>query len=201
MTSPASRLVCAGCGAVPDRSYPYPFRCPNAGREEDVDHVLRRELDLSSVRFPTSDSESNPFIRYRTLLHAYQVAMRGGLSDDAFCALVRQLDERVAAVDGHGFSVTPFARSAELSDALAFSEPGGVWVKDETRNVSGSHKARHLFGVLVYLEVAERLGLTKRDQRPELAIEAKQARGPAASRPGPAGAAVRGCRCGRPASR
>ena len=31
-------------------------------------------------------------------------------------------------------------------------------MKDETGNVSGSHKARHLFGVLVYLEVAERLG-------------------------------------------
>ena len=170
MTSPASRLVCAGCGAVPDRSDPYPFRCPNAGREEDVDHVLRRELDLSTVRFPASDSEANPFICYRTLLHGYHVAMSGGLSDDAFCALVRQLDERVATVDGHGFSVTPFARSAQLSDALAFSAPGGVWVKDETRNVSGSHKARHLFGVLIYLEVAERLGLTERDQRAELAI-------------------------------
>ena len=34
---------------------------------------------------------------------------------------------------------------------------GGVWVKDETGNVSGSHKARHLFDVLLQLEVAERL--------------------------------------------
>ena len=32
-----------------------------------------------------------------------------------------------------------------------------MWVKDETGNVSGSHKARHLFGVLLQLEIAERL--------------------------------------------
>ena len=32
----------------------------------------------------------------------------------------------------------------------------GVRVKDETGNVSGSHKARHLMGILIYLEVLER---------------------------------------------
>ena len=47
-----SRLVCAGCGAEPERREPYPFRCPNAGHGDDVDHVLRRELDLSTLAFP-----------------------------------------------------------------------------------------------------------------------------------------------------
>ena len=42
-------------------------------------------------------------------------------------------------------------------------------MKDETGNVSGSHKARHLFGVLLYLEVAERLGLAD-PRAAELAI-------------------------------
>jgi threonine synthase len=45
-----------------------------------------------------------------------------------------------------------------------------VWVKDETGNVSGSHKARHLFGLLVHLEVVERLGLASGRDRPPLAI-------------------------------
>ncbi len=169
MSRPASRFVCAGCGAEPDPRLP-PFRCPNAGRDDDVDHVLRRRLDLSAVRFPLGDPEPNPFVRYRGLLHAYHLAVEGGLSDDAFCTLVRRLDEEVASIDGHGFSATPYARSAELSDALGFSEAGGVWVKDETGNVSGSHKARHLFGVLLYLEAAELLGLAEADRRPELAI-------------------------------
>ena len=33
-----------------------------------------------------------------------------------------------------------------------------MWVKDETGNVAGSHKARHLFGILLELRVAEALG-------------------------------------------
>ncbi len=169
-TAAASRLVCAGCGAEPRRFDPYPFRCPNAERGDDVDHVLRRELDLSAARFPIGDTEPNPFIRYRTFLHAHRVALEGGLSDDEFCALVRWLDRQVRDVDGRGFTVTPFARSDALSDRLGFSETGGVWVKDETRNVSGSHKARHLFGVLLYLEVAEHLGLADSLRRRDLAI-------------------------------
>ena len=39
-----------------------------------------------------------------------------------------------------------------------------MWVKDETGNVSGSHKARHLMGILLYLQVVERR------ERPPLAI-------------------------------
>jgi threonine synthase len=164
-----SRLVCAGCGAEPVASEPYPFRCQAAGGD-DVDHVLRRELDLAGLCWPEEPAERNPFVRYRTLLHAYHVALAGGMSDAGFCALVRRLDERVAAVDGHGFGVTPFVRSGALSDRLGLGPDGGVWVKDETGNVSGSHKARHLFGVLVYLEVLEATGRTDPADRPDLAI-------------------------------
>ena len=128
MTAAASRLVCAGCGAEPDPLDPYPFRCPNAQAGDDVDHVLRRDLDLSAVRFPVGDPEPNPFIRYRAFLRAYHVALAGGLSDDEFCSLVRRLDRQVAAVDGHGFTATPFARCGDLSNRLGFSESGGVWV-------------------------------------------------------------------------
>ncbi len=157
-----SRLVCAGCGA--EARDPFAFGCPNASRVDDVDHVLRRQLDSGETGFVSDDREPNPFLRYRLHLHAAQL----GLSDGDFCALVRDLDARVAEVDGHGFVVTPFARADELSDRLGFSETGGVWIKDETGNVSGSHKARHLFGVLVYLEACERAGLTA--ERPQLAI-------------------------------
>jgi len=170
VTAAASRIVCSGCGAEPDPDEPYPFSCPNVRSDDDLDHVLRRDLDLSAVRFPPDDPEPNPFIRYRAFLRAYHLAIAGGLSDEAFCALVRRLDRRVAAVDGHGFTATPFGRSDALSERLGFSERGGVWVKNETGNVSGSHKARHLFGVLLYLEVAEQLGLADPSHRPDLAI-------------------------------
>ncbi len=176
MTALPSRLDCFGCGASPRPDDPYPFRCPNAGRGDDVDHVLRRTLGasardgLAKALSGAEDLSASPFVRFRHGLHAYHLARDRGVSDEAFVALVRDLDERVAAVDGRGFAVTPFARSAELSDALGFSAAGGVWVKDETGNVSGSHKARHLFGVLLWLEVAERVGLASPDARPTLAI-------------------------------
>jgi threonine synthase len=169
VTGLASRLVCAGCGASPRADEPFPFRCPDGLGGDDVDHVLRRELELSGLDFPPDD-EPSTYVRFRGLLHAYHVARARGMSDEAFVALVRDLDERVAAVDGHGFVATPFFRSAELSDALGFAAEGGVWVKDETGNVSGSHKARHLFGVLLWLEVAELAGLADPDVRPALAI-------------------------------
>ncbi len=159
-----STLVCAGCGS--EASEPYPFACPHAG-DDDVDHVLRRRLDLTALTFPGGLFEANPFVRYRTLLHAHHVALAGGMSDVEFCALVLGLDRQVGAVDGKRFAATPFTRSEELSEALGFEPAGGVWVKDETGNVSGSHKARHLFGVLVYLDVLERLG---RAERRDLAI-------------------------------
>jgi threonine synthase len=159
VTAAASRLSCAGCGwTAPDAALaPYPFRCPNAGRD-DTDHVVTRSLDLARVAF-LRGADPNPFVRHRELFHAYHVAVAHGMSDDAYVDLVRRLDEAVRTVDGHGFRVTPFERQDDLGERLGCAVPGGVWVKDETGNVSGSHKARHLMGIMTYLEVIERLGL------------------------------------------
>jgi threonine synthase len=164
-----SRLVCAGCGTSPSPDEPYPFRCPNAG-SGDVDHVLERVLDPSALRFPAGPAAGEPFVRYRDLLHSYHRAIAGGMSDRDFVSLVARLDQAVAGVDGHGFTATPFRRHDLMSAGLAFSNRGGVWIKDETGNVAGSHKGRHLMGVLLHLEVAEQIGLASPDDRPDLAI-------------------------------
>ncbi len=174
----ASRLVCSGCGASPPPDDPYPFRCPNAADGVgDVDHVLVRVLDPSLVNFSFDEAPQSPhleevstFARYRSLLHSYHRAVAGGISDEEFAAIVRRIDRAVAEVDGHGFAVTPFSRNDALSSQLDLSGRGGVWIKDETGNVAGSHKGRHLMGVLLHLEVAERLGLARADERPDLAI-------------------------------
>jgi len=177
MTQPVSTICCAGCGYVADPADPCPFRCPRAGTD-DTDHVLTRVLRPGQTRFPATPpvnptgptAPANPFLRYRTLMHSYHVATARGLSDAGYCDLVASLDSRVAAVGGRGFRATPFARSRELSEALAFSADGGVWVKDETGNVSGSHKGRHLMGVLIHLAVMERCGLLDPARRRELAV-------------------------------
>ena len=78
---------------------------------------------------------------------------------------MRQLDERVTAVAGAGFVVTPFARADALSELLGFTDEGGVWVKDETGGPAGSHKARHLLSILLHLKAAELLGVGGREGR------------------------------------
>ncbi len=166
----ASSIVCSGCDAVAEPFDPYPFRCPNADRGDDADHVMVRQLDHHAIAFPPADDEPNPFIRYRSLFHSHHVAHARGLPDEEYRAIVSGLDRAVHEVDGRGFVVTPFARSDRLSERLAFADPGGVWVKDETGNVSGSHKGRHLMGLMVHLLVAERLSLTDPAARPDLAI-------------------------------
>jgi threonine synthase len=146
--------ACAGCGYRAPADRPVPLRCPRARPDDDIDHVLGRVLDTARLRFPAG-SEANPFIRYRTLCHAYHVARATGWTDADYVALVGRIDAAVAAVDGSGFRVTPLVRQSALSERLGFDHHGGVFVKDETGNVSGSHKARHLMGTLLELEVAD----------------------------------------------
>jgi len=146
-------VACAGCGAEAAVAAAFPARCPAAVPGDDIDHLMARRLDLRAVRFVASDDQ-NPFVRYRQLFRAWHVARAAGWSDTRYVATVRRLDDAVAAVDGRGFRVTPFGRADALSVELGFEASGGLWVKDETGGVAGSHKARHLMGVLLELMVA-----------------------------------------------
>ena len=162
-----STIRCSGCGCTAPARDPYPFRCPKWGTDGG-DHVMVRTMDLSRLGLPL-DGDPNPFIRYRELFHAYHQATSAGIADAEYTELVRGLDDAIAGVDGKGFRVTPFGRIPALGSALGFTDEGGVWIKDETGNVSGSHKGRHLMGLLIHLEVVDRLGLTG-GVRPRLAI-------------------------------
>ena len=126
-------IVCAGCGWTAPPLHATPFRCPHEG--DDVDHVLRRRLTGT----PEIVDDPDPFLRFRKLTHAWHTAIAIGMSDAEFVALVRELDLP--------FRTTPLRFEPEL----------GVWVKDETGNVGGSHKSRHLMGAMIWLRVAEQI--------------------------------------------
>ena len=170
-----TRLVCSGCGASPLPDDPYPFRCDRALDDDEIDHVVRRELSCDATqthawRRVFLDESPNPFVRYRTLFHSYQTAILRGMSDANFVAMVESLDAAVAAIDGTGFRETPFARHDALNGALGRGA-GALWIKDETGNVSGSHKARHMMGLLLWLEMARRTGMIPGDTpAPRLSI-------------------------------
>lgn len=149
----APSLVCAGCGAA--STGPLPFRCDRSGAD-GRDHVLTRVGPPAGTTF--TDGDPHPFVRYRSLSYSWATARSAGLDDAGYLALVRDLDRAVAGVDGRGFAITPHGAASALASLLGL-EPDGVWIKDEAGNVSGSHKARHLFGLAVQLAVAERTGL------------------------------------------
>ena len=180
---PRLQLACAACGWTPGspETDPHLFRCPRAGTD-DGDHILAVTRDFSPgagrlagetrVNSPIVEQgfspASNPFLRYRTSLYSWHVAQaRGGSDADRdYCSLVDRVDAAVERVAGTGFRVTPLLRVEALDKALGFDPTGGIWIKDETRNVSGSHKARHMMGVALYLEVLRRFGIEGDTGRP-----------------------------------
>ncbi len=163
-------FACAGCGTTRSAAGPdwWPFRCPNARVGDDIDHVLRR-VDPPSALL-ADEGDANPFIRYRRLLASHALALECGQTDASFVELVRELDAAIARIDGKGFVATPCMHWPALAAKLGCGE-GEIWVKDETVNVGGSHKARHLMGVMLYLLAdARRRGPAAAEGRPPLAI-------------------------------
>lgn len=120
-----------------------PFRSP-AAPPGDSHHVLH---PVTSGPDPELIDDPNPFARYGRSLAWWAFARAHGMSEESCLALTRE----VAA----GFHLTPAAPHAGLSERLGAE----VWVKNETGNVGGSHKARHLVGILLHLRAAEELGL------------------------------------------
>jgi len=146
------RLACSGCATIVDAIGPGgpTWRCPRAG-EGDVDHVLRPIVAWGDTSWEADASSRNPFIRYRRRLTSYHAARALGLSDAAFVDTVERLDAQVAEVDGAGFHVTPLRYETAL--ALNVDTPcGNLLSKVEADHVSGSHKARHLMGIMLMLE-------------------------------------------------
>ncbi|CAB4704546.1 MAG: pyridoxal-phosphate dependent enzyme [Actinobacteria bacterium] len=161
-------MRCAVCGTRMGIGAPLTWKCPGAVSGEP--HLLRFERGVAPLR---AGDDPNPFVAFRPYLAWDAFAAAAGLSVEQRVQVIRSLDASIAAVDGTGFRWTPFARSDGLSDALGFSDRGGVWVKDDTGNVAGSHKARHLMTIALHLLVAEQQGLVpwhSVGERPHLAI-------------------------------
>jgi threonine synthase len=145
-------LRCAVCGTFVDIASVAPWQCPRR-TASDPHHVLH----LVSTTEPVDDlDDANPLVRYGRRLAWWSFARANGLDDEACADLTRRVAD--------GFVITPFDRSAALSDEIG----ADVWVKDETGQVAGSQKGRHLASILLHLLAAEELGLTT--GRPPLAI-------------------------------
>src|SRR5262245_48291967 len=157
-----ANLVCAVCGAAVDGDAVWPWQCPRA-TVADPYHVLVPVPSGAAAGEEVDDP--NPFVRFAGRLAGLRI-----LPHEQRHELVGTLDAAVAEIEGHGFITTPLARADELSAALGFTARGGVWVKDETNNVAGSHKARHLGSIMLHLLACETRGVAPPGPRPALAI-------------------------------
>ncbi len=133
---------CAVCGTSVDVATPSAWQCPNV-TEADPYHVLHI---VEGGRVPERIDDPNPFVRFGPRLAWWAFARANGMTDAACEALTLEI--------AGDFVVTPFGVSKALSDELGVE----LWVKDETHNVAGSHKARHLVSILLHLRAAEMLG-------------------------------------------
>ena len=139
-------LRCVVCGEEIEISRAYSWRCGQA-TDSDPFHVLEFIDNEVEPSIAIDLDEVNPFVRYRERMGWWAFARSHGMSDLEAVDIAR-------AVVGK-FVVTPFQRHDGLSELLG--RP--VWAKNETTGVSGSHKSRHLAGIMLHLIVAEKLGL------------------------------------------
>jgi threonine dehydratase len=146
---------CSVCGTTVDVATPLAFTCPRA-TANDRRHVLH---PIAAVAVPARLDDPNPFVAYGPRMAWWAFARAHGMTEAGVVAL--------AADVADGFAVTPFTPCAL---ALGAAGPTTVWVKDETGNVGGSHKSRHLVGILLHLRAAAALGLLPAGERPPLAI-------------------------------
>ena len=114
-------LRCAGCAATvdpADATVRAPYRCPNAGRARDIDHVLAWDPVSAGVTEWPADPSINPFVRYRTLQHSYWLGRALGGTDADHVARVGRLDQAIAAIGGKGFVISPLRPLDGASDTL-----------------------------------------------------------------------------------
>jgi threonine synthase len=168
MTGVVTGLVCAACGTRVSIASPLSWVCPHSSMT-DKHHVLHFESSIEPFR-PTDDI--NPYLAFRRYLAVDSLGEELGLDEATRIRIIDEADQAVARVAGVGFHRTPLMRNDALSDELGFTAAGGIWVKDETGNVGGSHKARHIFTELLHLLMVEAAGRASwtTATRPPLAI-------------------------------
>ncbi len=158
-------LKCIGCNIVYTIETKKPvYACENRGNGVFT-HILEKILpDEFSFDIRTlldlSPNSTNPYLLFRKFFYSYYIAKK--LKID-FKSLVTEINDRLKAGGEPGFEMTPFLVKDNISGI-----PGRTLIKNETCNVSGSHKARHLMGNVIYLEVLNKAAIIQK--RPKLAI-------------------------------
>ncbi|RMF94144.1 MAG: pyridoxal-phosphate dependent enzyme [Nitrospinota bacterium] len=157
MPAPLVHLFCPLCRQEFPLSTGY-LRCPHSRPERAHPLEKRYARELERLNLPSrwlSRQTRNPFLRYREAAGSFYLA-REVRGEGGYEAMVSGLEARCNEHYRQGLQTRPLFAADTLASQLGLAA-GRLWVKDETGNLMGSHKFRHLTGALLYLEVSRHL--------------------------------------------
>ena len=158
-------LKCIGCNSeyeFTDNKAVY--GCKNRGND-DINHILEKFL-ADDLNLPGLDNfikrkekTANPYSIFREF---FFVSYLSKYLNVDYEAILTNINSGLQEIGEPEFQETPVIISnSKLSENKLF-------IKNETVNVTGSHKARHLMGNILYLEVLVKAGILK--TKPKLAV-------------------------------
>jgi threonine synthase len=161
-----SYLKCVGCNSEYNITDSKPvYGCKNRGND-DINHILEKfladELSLPKLDgiIRRKNNNTNPYSVFREFFFVYYLAEYLHVDYEAILA---DINSGLKKLGEPNFQETPILiiEDSKLSKSKLF-------IKNETVNVTGSHKARHLMGNILYLEVLVKAGILK--NIPKLAV-------------------------------
>jgi len=145
------------------------LKCPSCRRDYEIEtgifscldsrpreeHTLRRMLPSGpevsdGIQTSWAAGSRQTFDVLRHSISAHRL-----LGHDRYHRVLERVAEQLLRLEDRDFRVTPLTEEPALASALG--RTGRLWVKDETGNVTGSHKGRHLMATLLYLEALRKL--------------------------------------------
>ncbi len=145
------------------------LKCPSCRRDFEIEtgifsclvsrlreeHTLRRVLPSGpevsdGIQTSWAAGSRQTFDVLRHSISAHRL-----LGHDRYHRVLERVAEQLLRLEDRDFKVTPLTEAPALASALG--RTGRLWVKDETGNVTGSHKGRHLMATLLYLEALRKL--------------------------------------------
>lgn len=157
-------LKCKGCDYTPDFIHELVNGCRNQ-EESNANHILemclgkRKSLTFEDLSLSLNKS-SNPYIVFKDFFLSNYAAKEHSVDYDC---IVSEIQEGLRTVDSTDFRQTPLNFYEKFKGLK-----NGLFVKNETGNVGGSHKARHLMGNILYFEVLRKAGII--NEKPRLSI-------------------------------
>ncbi len=148
------QLYCPVC----DKEYPLDtadLSCPESN-EKGAHPLIRKENTSELARvFPTTltrrwNDNKLSFSVFREFMGSYQLAAAHGKAS-WWVERVLALSNACERMTGRGFIRTPEIQADDLAQAIDLPK-GSLFVKNETLQLMGSHKSRHLASAIMHLE-------------------------------------------------